>query len=130
MSKRHIILHNKTQRIVLVDSITQLEPEDRNQIVVSGSHGGISVVGFTLRHPPRIIFFNDAGVGKDGAGIQALSALEDHRISAATYSHMSARIGDAHDAWLHGVVSHANRSAQDNGIHIEETIRGLIEQLN
>ena len=129
MSKRQIIFLENSNRVVLVDSITQLQAEDQDQIVVSGSHGGISVVGFTLRFPPRVIFFNDAGIGKDEAGIQALRALDQHQIAAATYSHVSARIGDAHDAWLHGAVSHTNRHAEEQGVAIGETLRAFVERL-
>ena len=128
MSKRQIILLENGKRLVLVDSITQLEPEDQDQIVISGSHGGISVVGFTLRFPPRVIFFNDAGIGKDEAGIQALRLLDQHQIAAATYSHMSACIGDAHDAWLHGTVSHTNRHAEEYGVLIGETIHAFLDR--
>jgi len=62
-------------RALVVDSITQLDAGDAAAIVVSGSHGGISSGEFALAVPLRLVFFNDAGVGKDGAGIAAISRV-------------------------------------------------------
>jgi hypothetical protein len=60
--------------------------------------------------------FNDAGGGKDGAGIAALAMLQAHGVAAATVAHTSARIGDARDAWDHGLVSQANAAALALGL--------------
>jgi hypothetical protein len=62
------------------------------------------------------VFFNDAGVGKEGAGIAALAMLEARGIAAGTVSHESAKIGDSQDMWDHGVISHANRHAIERGL--------------
>jgi hypothetical protein len=102
--------------VVLVDSITRVEPQDAGSVVVSASHGGASSGGFALEVPLALVFFNDAGVGKDGAGIAALGMLEQRRIPAACVAHTSARIGDALDMWENGVVSFANASALRAGI--------------
>ena len=37
--------------------------------------------------------------------------LESRGTPAVAYGHSSARIGDARDAWQHGVVTHANAQA-------------------
>jgi hypothetical protein len=103
-------------RVVLMDSITRVEPQDAGSVVVSASHGGTSSGGFALEVPLALVFFNDAGVGKDGAGIAALDMLEQRGIPAACVAHTSARIGDARDMWDHGVLSHANASALQAGI--------------
>lgn len=102
--------------VVLMDSITQVEPHDAGSVVVSASHGGTSSGRFALDVPLALVFFNDAGVGKDGAGIAALEMLERHRIPAACIAHTSARIGDAADMWEHGVVSFVNAAALLAGI--------------
>jgi hypothetical protein len=60
--------------------------------------------------------FNDAGVGKDRAGIAALDLLDADGIAAVTVSHDSARIGEASDAWQHGVLSHLNAAAVALGL--------------
>jgi hypothetical protein len=103
-------------RVLLVDSITRIDPQDAGSVVVSGSHGGTSSGGFALEVPLALVFFNDAGVGKDDAGIAALGMLERRGVPAACVAHTSARIGDAQDMWDHGVVSYANASAMQAGI--------------
>lgn len=102
--------------VLLMDSITRVEPQDAGSVVVSASHGGTSSGGFALEVPLALVFFNDAGVGKDAAGIAALDMLEQRRVPAACVAHTSARIGDALDMWENGVVSYANASAVQAGI--------------
>lgn len=101
--------------VLLVDSITQVEPADAGALVVSGSHGGVSSAVFALQVPLKLVAFNDAGVGKEGAGIAALALLQQRGVAAVTVSHASARIGDALDAWRHGTISHTNAAARDLG---------------
>lgn len=98
-------------RVVLMDSITQVTPEDAGAIVVAGSHGGTSSAECALAVPLRLVCFNDAGVGKDGAGIRALDLLDAAGVAALAVRHHSARIGDAQDAWQHGVISYVNSAA-------------------
>src|SRR5690606_10428285 len=58
-------------RLHLLDTITSIDEHCADGIIVSGSHGGLSSTGFVLRAPvrPRAVFLNDAGVGRDNAGI-------------------------------------------------------------
>jgi len=102
-------------RVILVDSITQVRAEDAGAIVVAASHGGRSSAEFAMTIPLAAIFFNDAGVGKDNAGIAALQVLQERAVPAATVAHTSARIGDALDMWQHGVLSHVNEEAARRG---------------
>ena len=97
--------------VVLLDTVTAVEPQHSGAVVVTGSHCGASVVSYARAVQARLYVFNDAGVGKDEAGIAALAELERHGIAAATVAHDSARIGEARDAYDHGVVSHVNRHA-------------------
>lgn len=99
-----------------MDSITSLTNSETGQIVVSGSHGGRSSGGYALGTPLAAVFFNDAGVGKDDAGIVALRMLQQAGVAAGTVSNMTARIGDAEDHWKEGVLSHVNQAAADRGI--------------
>lgn len=62
-------------RVLIIDSITKVDARDEGVIVVSASHGGVSSGEFALAVPLRAVFFNDAGVGKDEAGIAALAML-------------------------------------------------------
>jgi hypothetical protein len=103
-------------RVILMDSITKLSPEDAGAIVVSASHGGVSSGEFALAVPVKVVFFNDAGVGKDNAGIVALDMLEARGVAAGTVAHTSARIGDSRDMWESGVISHVNSTARRLGL--------------
>lgn len=99
-------------RILLVDSITEIEPTDAGSIVVSGSHGGSSATAYAVPVPLKACFFNDAGIGKDSAGTVGLAALV---CPAAAYSHASARIGEAADAWANGVLTAVNNGQSGPG---------------
>lgn len=99
----------------VVDSITELGARDAGCIAVSGSHGGVSSARYAQAARPLLAVFNDAGVGRDRAGIAGLSALQESGIAACSVDHMSARIGDAHSTLNDGIISHANAAAQALG---------------
>jgi hypothetical protein len=96
---------------LLVDSITEAIGPGAGRCVVSGSHGGISAGRFAVQAGVRLAVFNDAGVGRDRAGIAALDLLQSHGIAGCTVSHDSARIGEASSTFEDGVISHANTAA-------------------
>ena len=119
----------KGGRIIVMDSITQLTPDDAGAIVVTASHGGISSGEFALAVPLTAVFFNDAGVGKDNAGIAALEMLQKNGIAAGTVSHSSARIGDSADMWSNGVISHVNPEASKLGLKPGSSLRTTLIQI-
>ena len=84
-------------------------------VVVGGSHGGIYPGYLAARAHARAVILNDAGVGKDNAGIGGLDYCDSLGMAAATVSHLSARIGDAQDSFSSGVISHANDAARAVG---------------
>ena len=116
-------------RVMLMDSITELTPDDAGGIVVSASHGGASSAKFALAVPLKAVFFNDAGVGKDSAGIVALDMLEASGVAAGTVAHTSARIGDARDMWESGVISHVNSIARELGLLPGKALRAALMEL-
>lgn len=116
-------------RVVIMDSITKVTPEDRGSVIVSASHGGASSGEFALEVPLKAVFFNDAGVGKDDAGIKALEMLQARGVAAGTVAHTSARIGDADDMWENGVVSHVNAAARDLGISVGAKLSHALTQV-
>ena len=116
-------------RVIVMDSITKLTPEDVGAMVVSASHGGASSGEFALEVPLDMVFFNDAGVGKDGAGIVALDMLEAKGVAAGAVAHTSARIGDSRDMWENGVISHLNPSARKRGLVPGSPLRGALTAL-
>lgn len=104
-------------RLRVVDSITELVPgADAGCLAVSGSHGGISSAQYAWAAQPLLAVFNDAGVGKDRAGLAALPFLQGHGIAACTVGHQSARIGEARSTLEDGVLSHCNAQALALGI--------------
>jgi hypothetical protein len=113
--------------LILLDSVTQVEPAHARRLVVTGSHGGASVVPYARAVRAWLYVFNDAGIGKDNAGIAALELLQADGIAAATVAHTSARIGEAADSWEHGAVSHLNDAAAGIGLQLGTALR---EQLN
>ena len=117
-------------RLRVVDSITQLKPgTDAGCLAVSGSHGGISSAQYAWAARPLLAVFNDAGVGKDRAGLAAVSFLQGHGIAACTVSHLSARIGEARSTLDDGVISHCNTLAQALGAQPQMTCRMLVDRL-
>jgi len=113
----------------IVDSITELRASDQGCIAVSGSHGGISSARYALAARPKLSVFNDAGVGKDAAGLAALAFLQSQGLAACTVSHASARIGDAQSTLNDGVVSHANALAAALGVRAGQNCKSMVEQL-
>jgi hypothetical protein len=101
----------RTARLLLVDSITEAVGSGAGCVVVSGSHGGTSAGHFARQARPALVVFNDAGVGKDSAGIAALPVLQAAGIAACTVAHTSARIGEAASTLEDGVISQANPAA-------------------
>ncbi len=129
MVKGRQVLREAAPRILLLDSITRVEPQDAGSVVVCASHGGTSSGGFALEVPLQAVFFNDAGIGKDEAGIAALAMLQAAGVAAGAVAHTSARIGDAQDTWDHGVLSRLNARAEALGLRPGERLRDAVARL-
>jgi hypothetical protein len=126
---KRVVAGRGHRKVILLDSISHVGAEDAGHIVVSASHGGLSAAEYAGPHRLAAAFFNDAGVGKDEAGIAALGLLERLKVPAATVSHLSARIGDAEDMWQHGVLSHLNQSAARRGLAAGERLQDAVQRL-
>jgi hypothetical protein len=112
--------------LCLVDSITEAPSRGRGQVVVSGSHGGLSAARYALQAQPHLVVFNDAGIGKDGAGIAALDWLQRHGVAALAVAHHSARIGEAASTWDDGLISAANLAALALGARTGQPLQGWL----
>ena len=121
--------------LFLLDSIAlvgTLGERSHNAVLVSGSHGGVSAASFVVEHPhrPKVVFFNDAGGGKDDAGIAGLALLQGIDVPACAYAHESARIGEAADGLANGVISHLNAAALAlglrRGVRVGEAVDALM----
>jgi hypothetical protein len=102
--------------VIAADTITKLPPEAEGAVVVSGSHGGRYPGYLAAKGRVRAAIFNDAGGGKDGAGLGSLAYLDGLGIAAATVAHDSARIGDTDDMIARGRISAMNEAAQGVGL--------------
>lgn len=116
-------------KVVIMDSITKITAEDIGGVIVSASHGGASSGEFALEVPLKAVFFNDAGVGKDDAGIAALRMLQKSGVAGGTVSHTTARIGDAQDMWDHGEISYLNDAARGLGLTVGQPLNQALGRL-
>lgn len=114
---------------MVVDSVTHLDISARGRTVVCGSHGGAYSGAYAARLGVRAIILNDAGVGRDGAGIAGLDLLDRHGIPAAAVTVASALIGDGLDVLEHGVVGHVNLAAAVLGCAAGQTARAAVVKL-
>jgi hypothetical protein len=102
--------------IAIADSITRIADADaRGAVIVNASHGGIYAAYLAAKLGAAAAIFNDAGVGRDRAGISGLAYLQDLGMPAATVGHDTARIGDGADMMTRGVITHANALAKTLG---------------
>lgn len=115
--------------IVVAESVTQLGPEARGAVLVAGSHAGVIAAYYAARAGARAVLLNDAGVGKDGAGIAGLAYLDAIGMAAAAVAHDSARIGDGADTLARGVVAHVNSTAAACGVNPGLPARAAAERL-
>jgi hypothetical protein len=101
---------------VVLDSITQVQAAHHGCVVVAASHGGGIAGAYAAAARLRAVVFNDAGVGKDGAGIASLLPLARMGMAAATLQRRSAPMGDGAHMARSGRVSHVNSVAAACGL--------------
>jgi hypothetical protein len=112
-------------RLVLLDSVAKVADAHAGALVVTGSHGGVSAARFALAVAAWCYVFNDAGGGKDEAGVSGLAVLAAHGQAAVTVAHSSARIGEAADSWASGVVSAINTPAAALGLQVGQRLNAV-----
>lgn len=102
--------------LLTADSVTELDARHRGAVLVAGSHAGRIAAYYASRAGVHAVILNDAGIGKDAAGVAGLAALESIGMAAAAADCATARIGDGADALARGVVSRANNLAAGCGV--------------
>ncbi|MCW8945174.1 MAG: hypothetical protein OQL27_10410 [Sedimenticola sp.] len=102
--------------ILTMNSVTNLDAQHRGHVLVAGSHGGLIAGMLAARAGVHALILNDAGVGKDAAGIASLDLLDTIGMAAATVSRQSVSMGLGERALEKGVISHANRHARAVGV--------------
>jgi hypothetical protein len=123
---REIVATANGWKIVVLDTVSAILDEDRGQVVVTGSHGGTSAGEYALRADVAVVVCNDAGFGKNHAGVAGLKALAGSSIPALAVAGATARIGDGSDMWNHGVVSYVNDAADHLGFTIGLPLRAQL----
>lgn len=116
--------------LIVLDSITEIARAHAGAVVACGSHGGVIAAWYAAKHGVRAALFNDAGIGRDEAGVAGLAWIEDFGIAAAAVDHRSARIGDGADTLASGIVTRANRLAIACGVMPGQPAREAAERLH
>jgi len=124
-----VTAESKTVKIVTVASCSNVRAEHRAQVVVSGSYGGRYNAFNAAKWPVRAVIMNDAGIGKDKAGIVGLEFLDRIDMAAATADAQTCHIGDGDHMLAHGIISHVNRSAAALGCAPGQSVRTCAERL-
>ncbi|MGA8399474.1 MAG: hypothetical protein WB697_06265, partial [Stellaceae bacterium] len=75
----------------------------------------------------RAVIMNDAGIGKDDAGIVGLEFLDRITMAAATADAQTCHIGDGDHMLAHGVISHVNKTAAAVGCKVGQRVRECAE---
>ena len=130
--RRYVISrHRDEPPVICLDAAPMLEPGDAGSIVITGSHAALfrGRPDDVVKPAVRAIFFSDAGVGLNGAGIARLPTLDERGIAAGTASADSAAIGDARSIYEQGVLSHVNRNAAALGGTAGVPIRTFVADL-
>ncbi|OCW58381.1 hypothetical protein [Hoeflea olei] len=116
--------------IHFADTVTKIGAEAEAQVLVCGSHGGLYPGYLAAKAGVKAVILNDAGVGRDAAGIGSLAYLADRGIAAATVGHVSCRIGDAADMAARGRITHVNAIAAALGVTVGEACTSAAEKLD
>lgn len=118
-------------RVVAMDSISLVAPEDEGHVIVTASHGAMlpTKAGEAVKYKAAAVVCNDADRGIDDAGISRLAALDKAGIAGGCVSAFSSRIGDGMSAWNHGFISAVNGTAERYGGRIGQSCQAFVEAM-
>lgn len=114
--EKKIVKEAGGRKIVVADSAAAMDESTKGDVFVDGSHCGINVGEMTIHSGVGAMIGNDAGLGKNDAGIAALKMCDEKGIPAAAVAAMSAKIGNGMSTYEQGKVSVANETAQKLGV--------------
>lgn len=114
--------------VATAESVTALA-DVAGKVLVAGSHGGVIAAYYGAKAGAHALVLNDAGIGKDEAGVAGLGYLDAIGMAAAAVSHLSARIGDGADMLARGIVSRANVHAARAGVKAGQSCREAVTLL-
>lgn len=112
------------RRVIVTDSIIFARPEDRGRnVLVTAGHTGRSGASFLLEFAPYGFICSDGGRAKHDSGIAGLEIVAEHGLAGACSDARTARMGDAFDAYEHGLVSVCNEPARRRGVREGQTVK-------
>jgi hypothetical protein len=120
---------NEDVKILTVASCSNVRAEHRWHVVVSGSYGGRYNAFNAAKWPVRAVIMNDAGIGKDNAGIVGLDFLDEIDLAAATADARTCHIGDGNHMLAHGIISCVNRTAAALGCAPGQSVSNCAERM-
>ncbi|WP_072803454.1 hypothetical protein [Rhodococcoides yunnanense] len=123
---RQVVEVQHGRDIVVMDSMSQIELSDRDQIVVAASNGGQESGRLAIATGCALAVMNDAGVGKDEAGIIGIVRMGEAGLPGIGVDHDSAEISNGIDMWRNGIVSYVNGPAQEAGIRVGDDVRSSV----
>ncbi len=115
-AEQKIIKESGKTKLIIVDTTSDVQEGNDTDVIITGSHSGRNSSEYLAHLNIKGVIGNDAGMGKNNAGIAGLKILEEHGIPAAAVSSMSAKIGNGTSTYEQGRISAANELAQETGV--------------
>ena len=129
MREKSMSTQSDDVNILTVASCSNVRAEHASHVVVSGSYGGRYNAFNAAKWGVRGVIMNDAGIGKDNAGIVGLEYLDRIGLAAATADAQTCHIGDGDHMMAHGIISHVNRSAAALGCAVGQSVRDCANRM-
>ncbi len=117
-AEQKIVKQSGESKLIIVDTSSDVYEENNTDVIITGSHGGTNANAYLAHLNVKGVISNDAGIGKNEAGIAGFKILEEHGIPAAAVASMSAKIGNGTSTYEQGKISAANELAKKLGIAI------------
>ncbi len=114
--EQKIVRESGKARLIIVDTTSDVHEGNANDVIMSGSHSGQNCGEHLSHNNIKGTIGNDAGIGKNDAGIAGMKILEEHGIPAAAVASLSAKIGNGTSTYEQGKISAANELARKLGI--------------
>lgn len=122
------------RKVIIANSVTAATDKNNGDVLVCGSHCGANVGQIAATKKIGAMIGNDAGMGKNNAGIAGLAICDAHDIPAAAVASMSAVIGSGVSTYEEGKVSAVNglaaRLGVSEGMSAKEAADRFLERLS
>jgi len=115
--------------VIVLDSASQIRVEDKGRVVIAASNGGRESGRAAILAGCALVVFNDAGVGKERAGVIGLDLIDERGIPGMAVSHDSAEISDGLGTWNHGILSCVNEAAAALGVSEGMSVRDAVNRV-